>query len=160
VLRGNIFHYTVLRVLSLLYFQQSLCVVSNNLQFRLASNVHGYIDLSLCTVKRRFLVIGFSGSGNKRHNMTKIDGYKYFRKQQGCKFVVSFHVLIHMLLKKYTLRSVHLVSFNFICQNRKDGRNCKLITAERVSDVLICTMSAGIQIMNLWAMKSCGLVGG
>jgi hypothetical protein len=159
VLRGN----TILTVLSLLYFQQSLGVVSNILHFRLVSNVHDYIDLSLCTVKRRFLVIGFSGSGNKRHNMINIDGYKYFRKQQECKFVVSLHVLIHMLLKNYTYFAKCawlLVSFNFICQNRKDGRNCKLITAEQVSDVLMCIMSAGIHIMNLWVMKSCGLVGG
>lgn len=50
--------------------------------------------------------------------MTKIDGYKYYRKQQGCKFVVLFHILIHMLLKQDILRSVHGTRFLLISSAR------------------------------------------
>jgi hypothetical protein len=75
----------------------------------------------------------------QRHDMTKIDGFKYFRRQQGCKFVVSFHFLIKMLSKQDIPQTVHGTWFLFISSVRRERMAGVLITSEKGGDIGLCS---------------------
>jgi hypothetical protein len=86
--------------------------------------------------------------------VTKIDGFQYLRRQQGCKCVVSVQLLIQMLSKE----DIPGTSFLLSSSGRRERMAGVLIASEKGGDILLCSRYTCYDLMGHDIMYSGGRV--